>query len=143
MDKKMQKETCVILAVDDMGLNLRTIKLALEESFTVRLVKAGDLALSIVEKEKIDLILLDIEMPGMSGFDFMKDLKAKVNEHPPVIFVTAHATPELLVRAKAAGAVGYVLKPFDPDVLRKKVYEALGLPAPVPVAKAGQAKQGE
>jgi putative two-component system response regulator len=116
-----------ILAVDDMALNLRTLKMALEADFDVRLAKSGELALSIAASEKIDLILLDIEMPEMSGFDFIHKLKANANitVKPPVIFVTAHANPELLARAKMAGAVGYVLKPFDQDVLRRKVTEAL------------------
>ena len=123
----------VILAVDDMGLNLRTMKMALEEHFEVRLAKSGELALAIASKEQIDLILLDIEMPEMSGFDFMQKLRKNHQSkgQPPVIFVTAHATPELLARAKIAGAVGYVHKPFDPDILRKKVNEALGLSEPV------------
>lgn len=124
--KTLQKQK--ILAVDDMGINLRTVKLALETDFEVRLAKSGELALSIVASEKIDLILLDIEMPKMSGFDFMEKLKTNPKTTvPPVIFVTAHATPELLARAKIAGAVGYVIKPFDSEVLRKKVCEALGL----------------
>jgi CheY-like chemotaxis protein len=124
--KALQRQK--ILSVDDMGINLRTVKLALEEDFEVRLAKSGELALSITASEKIDLILLDIEMPEMSGFDFMKKLKNNPEiTVPPVIFVTAHATPELLARAKMAGAIGYVLKPFDPEILRKKVREALGL----------------
>jgi putative two-component system response regulator len=119
----------VILAVDDMGLNLRAVKMALDDSFDVRLAKSGEMALSVLVKEKVELILLDIEMPEMSGFDFMQRFKSstQITPKPPVIFVTAHATPELLARAKIAGAIGYVLKPFDPDVLRKKVFEALGL----------------
>jgi CheY-like chemotaxis protein len=119
----------VILAVDDMGLNLRVVKMALDEYFDVRLAKSGGMAFSILIKEKVDLILLDIEMPEMSGFDFMQQLKTslQITHKPPVIFVTAHATPELLARAKIAGAIGYVLKPFDPEVLHKKVNEALGL----------------
>ena len=131
MDKpdEEQEERKVILAVDDMGLNLRTIKLALEDSFRVLLAKSGDMALTLTKVEQIDLILLDIEMPEMSGFDFMQRLKTDItaNEIPPVIFVTAHASPELLYRAKLAGAVGYVVKPFDPDVLREKVNDILGL----------------
>jgi CheY-like chemotaxis protein len=119
-----------ILAVDDVALNLRTVKTALDKIFEVRIAKSGDLAMAILKNEKIDLILLDIEMPEMSGFEFMQALKVKlsagtIEKIPPVIFVTAHATPELLAQAKNAGAIGYVIKPFDPQVLLAKVSEAL------------------
>lgn len=119
-----------ILAVDDVALNLRTLKAALDKIFEVRIAKSGELALSILNAETVDLILLDIEMPEMSGFEFMEALKAKlsagdIEKIPPVIFVTAHATPELLTQAKSAGAVGYVIKPFEPQVLIAKVDEAL------------------
>jgi CheY-like chemotaxis protein len=119
-----------ILAVDDVALNLRTVKTALDKIFEVRIAKSGDLALGILKVEQIDLILLDIEMPEMSGFEFMQTLKLKLSNGdldkiPPVIFVTAHATPELLAQAKSAGAIGYVIKPFDPKVLVNKVAEVL------------------
>jgi putative two-component system response regulator len=128
MNKRIDLKRAVILSVDDMAINLRTVKMALEKDHDMRLAKSGELALSILETEPVDLILLDIEMPEMTGFDFMYKLKNNPNiaEKPPVIFVTAHATPEFIARAKIAGAVGYVLKPFDPDVLRKKINEALG-----------------
>lgn len=124
-----------ILAVDDVALNLRAVKIALDKSFEVRIAKSGDLALEIIGSERIDLILLDIEMPRMSGFDFMNAVKEKVSKGtlrdiPPVIFVTAHATPELLAQAKLSGALGYVIKPFDPKVLHEKVLEVLGLEIP-------------
>lgn len=125
----IKRKRRVVLAVDDMGLNLRSVKLALESRFDVRLAKSGELALSILGNEPIDLILLDIEMPEITGFDFIRRMKnsSMIIEKPPVIFVTAQATPELLARAKMAGAIGYVVKPFDPEMLRKKVCEALGL----------------
>lgn len=121
-----------ILVVDDVALNLRSAKIALDKLFQVRIAKSGDLALDIILSDTIDLILLDIEMPGMSGFDFMKALKTKVSAGdlktiPPVIFVTAHANPELLAEAKMVGGVGYVVKPFDPKALCDHVIKALGL----------------
>jgi putative two-component system response regulator len=121
-----------ILAVDDVAINLRAIKTALDKFFKVRIANSGVLALEIIGKEEIDLILLDIEMPGMSGFEFMHLLKAKyttgtLGKIPPVIFVTANATPELLVQAKAAGAVGYIIKPFDPKALFDHVLKVLEL----------------
>lgn len=117
----------MILVVDDKAINLRIIKAALGGDFEVRLANSGQLALSIVAAGRIDLILLDIEMPGMNGFEFVDLMKssAVIKKKPPVIFVTAHATPGFLAAAKIAGAAGYVLKPFEAEVLRKKVHEVL------------------
>ncbi|GHV69318.1 hypothetical protein AGMMS49928_11170 [Spirochaetia bacterium] len=118
----------VILAVDDMALNLRTIKLILGDFYDVRLAKDGGLALSLLRSTRVDLILLDIEMPGISGFDFVREMNnnSYLNK-APVIFVTAHASPELLARAKVAGAVGYIIKPFTSEVLLQKVKAALDI----------------
>jgi putative two-component system response regulator len=116
----------IILAVDDMSMNLRTIKVNLEKLFDVRLAKSGELALSILKNTRVDLILLDIEMPDMSGFEVLGFIKKLPNlKDIPVIFVTSHVSTELITRAMKSGAVDYIMKPFDPDVLVRKVYAAL------------------
>jgi putative two-component system response regulator len=118
----------VILAIDDMSLNLRTIQVILDKQFNVRLAKSGEIALSILGSSKVDLILLDIEMPGMSGFEFLDVLKKLDRaKDVPVIFVTSHASTELIARATKAGAKDYVMKPFEPAVLQKKVYAVLNM----------------
>lgn len=116
----------IILAIDDMSMNLRTMNIALEKFFDVRLAKSGGMALSVLRTTKIDLILLDIEMPGMSGFEFMDMIKEVPRvKDVPVIFVTSHAYPELVARATKVGAKDYVTKPFAPEVLVEKVFTAL------------------
>ncbi|MDR2633777.1 MAG: response regulator [Treponema sp.] len=118
----------VILAVDDMSMNLRTIQVILDKQFNVRLAKSGEIALSVLGSSKVDLILLDIEMPGMSGFEFLDVLKKLDRaKDVPVIFVTSHASTDLIARATKAGAKDYVMKPFEPAVLQKKVYAALDM----------------
>jgi CheY-like chemotaxis protein len=116
----------IILAVDDMSMNLRTIKVNLEKFFDVRLAKSGELALSVLKSTRVDLILLDIEMPVMSGFEVLEFIK-KLPELKdiPVIFVTSHVSTELITKALKSGATDYVMKPFEPDVLLRKVYAAL------------------
>jgi putative two-component system response regulator len=116
----------IVLAVDDMSMNLRTIKVTLEKYFDVRVAKSGDLALSILGYAHVDLILLDIEMPVMSGFEVLEAMKELPGaKGVPVIFVTSHVTTELIARALKMGAKDYVMKPFDPEVLLKKVYAAI------------------
>jgi putative two-component system response regulator len=123
------QERKVILAIDDMSMNLRTIKVLLEKQFDIRLAKSGKLALTIVNSEKVALILLDIEMPGMSGFEFLETIKDCPNtQDVPVIFISSHATPDLIKHAAKYGAVkDYIIKPITPEILEKKVCAALNM----------------
>ena len=121
----------VILAVDDMPSNLIAIKNILESLFDVRLVKEGEQALDLLKREKVDLVLLDIEMPGYTGFELLQVMQEDpALAHIPVIFVTTHATPAFVRRAATTGAKGYILKPFKPSLLLQKVLEQLDMDAP-------------
>jgi CheY-like chemotaxis protein len=121
----------VILSIDDIPSNLIAIKNILGSMFDVRLVKEGSQALTLLKREKIDLVLLDIEMPGYNGFELLQVIR----EDPalagiPIIFVTTHATPSFIRRAADVGAQGYILKPFKPSLLLQKVLEQLDMDAP-------------
>ena len=118
----------IILVVDDAPANLQLCKGLLGDEFDVRLAKSGKMALDALKKVHPDVILLDIEMPDMSGFEVMEEM----NKNPDfgdisVIFVTSHATEKLVVKAVESGAVGYVVKPFDVSVLRTKIQDALNV----------------
>jgi putative two-component system response regulator len=114
-----------ILAVDDTPSSLEIIHGALCDEFFVFLSKSARMAMSTLDNTKVDLILLDIEMPEISGFDFMDILKTKPKIRDiPVIFVTSHATPEFVVEAVGKGAIDYIVKPFSPDILIDKVFNA-------------------
>jgi PleD family two-component response regulator len=120
--KDEERAKKVIMAVDDMPSNLMKIKEILGNLYDVRLAKNAHMALSMLNRFDIDLILLDIEMPGMSGFEFMETCKEDYTRSKiPVIFVTSHATKDFVVRAAQAGARDYIAKPFDPETLRAKV----------------------
>jgi PAS domain S-box-containing protein len=118
-----------ILAVDDMPLNLTAIRTILGEAFDVRLAKSPLAALTMLNTVRVDLVLVDIEMPEMSGFEFVDRLRNN-SGHPeqkdiPVIFVTSHETPDILERMASRGA-GYVAKPVIPRTLLEKVTAVLG-----------------
>ncbi|MDR1156966.1 MAG: response regulator [Oscillospiraceae bacterium] len=118
----------IILAVDDMPTNLQILQSLLSDEFSVRLAKSGQMALSALARIQVDLILLDIEMPGLSGFDVMNELQKSPDFRDiPVIFVTAHATRDFIARAAKVGAKDYLVKPFDSQALREKVRRVLGL----------------
>jgi DNA-binding response OmpR family regulator len=77
----------------------------------------------------VDLILLDIEMPEVSGFEYLKQLQQNPQYSTiPVIFVTSHATREFFVAAINSGAKDFVVKPISADILKEKIRAILGDP---------------
>jgi len=116
----------IILVVDDSSANLQLCRGLLGGEYDVRLVKSGKIALEALTRIKPDIILLDIEMPGMSGFDVITELNADSGLRAiPVIFVTSHATEKLVAKAAELGASDYVVKPVEAGVLRGKIRNCL------------------
>jgi putative two-component system response regulator len=116
----------IILVVDDSSANLTLCRELLGDEFDVRLAKSGKMALAALSRLLPDVILLDIEMPEMSGFEVMEAIKSNPTiSYIPVIFVTSHATEKLVLKAVEEGAFSYVVKPFDADKLRSKIRHAV------------------
>ena len=116
----------MILAVDDSAANLQLLKGLLSDEYDVRLAKSGEMALAALSKLRPNIILLDIEMPDISGFEIMKAINEdKGHKNTPVIFVTSHASKDFVLRAIEYGAKDYITKPFDVDLLRAKISAAL------------------
>ncbi|MBI4857326.1 MAG: response regulator [Acetobacterium woodii] len=85
-------------------------------------------ALSLLEgPEKIELIFLDWNMPGMNGLEFLKTIKKNDQfKHIPVVMVTTENMPESVIEAVKAGVTHYITKPFSIEELMKKIIESLG-----------------
>jgi len=117
-------EVANILLVDDLPENLISLKAILERP-DYRLVSAtsGQEALALVLRERFALALIDIAMPGMNGLEVAVHLKELERSRDiPIIFVTAFGNdPQEIHRAYAAGGADYLVKPLDPDIVRKKV----------------------
>ena len=110
-----------ILVVDDDAMNLRRTKMILEKQhYRVVLAESGEKALEKLESEKVDLVLLDIEMPGMNGIETFELMKGK-NEKIPVIFLTASGYEDDVMSAIRLGAVNYLKKPFLPQDLLERI----------------------
>jgi two-component system LytT family response regulator len=77
-------------------------------------------ALFILEKQKMDLIFLDVEMPGMTGLDLLEELRKKVN-NTPVVFVSGYKRAEFIQKALRLNAIDYIDKPVDPEELRNAI----------------------
>ena len=117
-----------ILIVEDD----RSIQMVLELVFTrmakceVVLASDGAEGLAMIQKHKPDVVLLDLMMPGMDGFEVCQRSKAdESTRHVPIIFLTAQPQPAAVARAMALGAAGYLVKPFDPIKIIDQVNEAL------------------
>jgi CheY-like chemotaxis protein len=113
-----------ILLVDDRAENLLALEAilsSLEQDLVP--VRSGEAAVAAVLGDEFAVILLDVLMPGMDGFETAGRIKERSRTpHVPIIFLTAAgAEPEFTFRGYAAGAVDYISKPFDPWVLRAKV----------------------
>lgn len=118
-----------IMVVDDTPANLRLLSQMLaEEGYRVRPVPDGALALTAVQAEPPDLILLDVRMPGMSGYEVCELLKADSQTHDiPVIFISALDAIQDKVRAFAVGGEDYVTKPFHVEEVLARVGTHLAL----------------
>ena len=112
-----------ILVVDDSIAILNTIRSILERTYDVSLAKDAEIAKTILETTNIDLILLDMEMPDMPGIEFLKILSNSASwYHIPVIIVSSHGTPDVIVKSKKNGAVDFIVKPVHPRILIEKIH---------------------
>ena len=110
-----------ILIVDDTESNIDMLLAILKEYDTI-VATNGEDALMILEEEMVDLILLDILMPGIDGFEVCKQIKKNTTlKKIPIVFITAKSDEDTIEEAYAIGGIDYVTKPFKPRELRARV----------------------
>jgi putative two-component system response regulator len=118
----MSEAKKTIFLVDDSVTNLTVGRNALAGHYNVSTINSGERLLKMLEKSIPDLILLDIEMPDIDGYDAIKVIKSKrETEHIPVIFLTAKNDAEGELEGLSLGAVDYITKPFSPPLLLKRI----------------------
>ncbi|BCR24510.1 response regulator [Aquipseudomonas alcaligenes] len=117
-----------LLVVDDEPANLQVLRHILQEDYRLLFAKDGAKALELAAREKPELILLDVMMPGMTGYQVCAQLKATpATSAIPVIFVTALADVEDEAQGFAVGAVDYITKPVSPAIVKARVRTHLSL----------------
>ena len=109
-----------ILVVDDDDMNLMRTKRILGKEYNVLFASSGMEALKRLKTENVDLVLLDIEMPKMDGFETFERMKGHYDDIP-VIFLTASGYEDDVMSAIKLGAVNYLKKPYFPQDLLKRV----------------------
>ena len=111
-----------VLIVDDTPLNISILVNTLEEEYELSAAVDGPGALKAVETEIPDIVLLDIMMPEMDGYEVCRRLKGEERTRDvPVIFITAMNDAESESKGRELGAVDYITKPFSPTVVKKRI----------------------
>ncbi len=126
----MENSKFKILIVDDVPSNIQLVAIILQENENYELFFSNDglSALKLVKEEDLDLILLDVMMPGMNGFDVCKEIKSNPRtQNIPIIFLTAKSELKSLVKGFEVGGQDYVSKPFNALELQARVETHLKL----------------
>lgn len=126
MGADVKKQT--VLIVDDDDMMLQMAEYILEKDTDVRILKAnsGMQCIGTLQQEIVDLVLLDIQMPGMDGLKTMELIRKREDwKNIPVIFLTATSDKGTVIKASQLGVAGYIKKPFLPLDLVQRVETAL------------------
>lgn len=125
----IQDKKPTVLVVDDAGINLSLLSNILQDDYHVKIAKDGVKALEIIEATpELDLILLDIEMPKMNGYEVCINVKNNpARKHIPIIFITAKSTPEDEEYGLNLGAIDYITKPFSKSIVKLRVKNHIAL----------------
>ncbi|WP_191488743.1 HD domain-containing phosphohydrolase [Pseudomonas sp. FEN] len=126
--KRMTDPRPTLLLVDDEAINLQVLRHTLQDDYRLLFAKDGYKALELVRTDRPDLILLDIMMPGLSGYDVCTALKQDpCTAAIPVIFVTALSEADNETHGLELGAVDYIGKPYHPGIVQARVRTHLSL----------------
>lgn len=115
-----------IVAVDDSGIVLKMLIKVLGDKYELNVFSVGKRALQFLKDRTPDLIILDIDMPEINGYEMLKMIKEREHlKNVPVIFLTSNNDKNYVIKAVAGGAKDYVVKPIDEEILLDKVHSAL------------------
>ncbi|MEW5755025.1 MAG: response regulator [Pseudomonadota bacterium] len=112
-----------ILVVDDNAINIELITHAIQQHYALDVAMSGQACLEYLADNRPDLILMDVDMPGLSGYETCRLLKNTPTSHDiPVMFVSAYDSVEERIAGYEAGGVDYIGKPFFPEELQRKIH---------------------
>jgi len=115
-----------ILICEDNQLAMNTLSFILEkEGFKSDTAEDGNIALTLLQKTVYDLILVDIHMPFHSGLELIKYLRSDLKMNTPVLVLTAFSDLQMQRQAEELGISGYIVKPFDPSDLIRRIFSIL------------------
>ena len=116
-----------VLVVDDEAINITLLAQILKGRYKVKVAKDGERALKICHTAAPDLVLLDVMMPGIDGFEVCRQLQADAATRDiPVVFVTGKVDESEQAKGMALGAAGYLAKPVDAGLVIEKLEALIG-----------------
>lgn len=131
-----------LLIVEDDFLIREMMDITLSQAgYGIVTAGSGPSALDVLRRLRVDLVLLDVHMPEMSGLDVLKAMRRMGTVMPPVLMVTANCSADTVQEAMRLGCVGYVAKPFSPEGLLSRVQRVLKSAAPGAVARRASAAE--
>lgn len=124
----IEENRATILIVDDMSTNLMMLSDILKDDYKIKISKTGEKAIELCKNLDIDLVLLDIEMPLMNGYEVCKNLKNyEKTKNIPIIFVSAKNSEEDEEYGLNLGAIDYISKPFSKVIIKARVKNQIKL----------------
>jgi two-component system, chemotaxis family, chemotaxis protein CheY len=118
----MSKTTRILTVDDSASMRALLLHALTANGFDVAQANDGIAALEWLESNEVDVVITDINMPRLDGFGLIERLRAgKVHRDRPILVLTTESSDEKKARARAAGATGWIVKPFDPEKLTAAV----------------------
>ena len=122
MDEITPATKARILIVDDLKSNIKVLAQILRSDYEISVAMNGKQALESARRDDPDLVLLDVEMPDMDGYEVCEHLKSQETTHDiPIVFVTGKDTEEDETKGLKLGAVDYITKPFRKNIVQARV----------------------
>lgn len=120
LNKKM------IVAVDDSNITLKRLTKVLGEQYDLHAFSVGNRALKFLKDRTPDLVILDIDMPEINGYEMLKSIRETEHlKNVPVLFLTSNNDKSNVIKAVTEGVNDYVVKPIDEEILMKKIHAFL------------------
>lgn len=126
MANKKKADKKMIVAVDDSNIMLKKLSIVLGEEYDLHAFSVGSRALKFLNDRTPDLVILDIDMPEINGYQMLETIRETEHlEKVPVLFLTSNSEKNYVIKALVGGANDYVVKPIEEEILKKKVRAAL------------------
>jgi two-component system chemotaxis response regulator CheY len=115
-----------VLTVDDSRTILAMLHHTLSSAgFEVLQAEDGQMGLDVLAREKVDVVITDINMPVMDGIEFIKNVRASGAHSLPILILTTETSQDKRDQGRAAGGTGWIVKPFDPDKLISVIHRVV------------------
>lgn len=116
----------IVFVVDDQAFICDTVAAILKNTYEVRTFTSGKDAIAYMTDNKADVLLLDYEMPGMTGYEVLMGMRNTINLDTPVIFLTAETNERMKIEMMERGASDYICKPINSALLTQGIQKQLG-----------------